>query len=291
MVDCDAGTIWLDVYDTGNSKKEASYLADTLMDRIRLLEKRGWRVKGCVTDNAAAELASMELVKEKYEREYKQAFVILTCGLHTASLAQGDLFPWPQERKKYEEKHGAGNTPWKSFDSWIKAIDLADEISREHRNRAKLRVQLKKVITGTDRFRDMKPLMPIQGSTVKMWTRTLVTDRFLQLHDAILYMLKWQNNKVIKTMIGEEARPRFYQYIHEMEHNKLAAILKETMGLLLPLYFFQKYCDANYPGSFVVAYEKWFTMAKETTDAIRKAGGALEEERIKYWESVLQKKN
>ena len=104
MVDCDAGTIWLDVSDTGNSEKEASYLADTLMDRIRLLEKRGRRVKGCVTDNAAAELASMELVKEKYEREYKQAFVILTCGLHTACLAQGDLFPWPQERKKYEEK-------------------------------------------------------------------------------------------------------------------------------------------------------------------------------------------
>jgi len=278
----------MDVYDTEGCKKDATYLADTLMERIRLLEKRGWKVKGCVTDNANAELASMELVKKKYEAEFKRLFVILTCGMHTASLAQADVFPWPSHRKQYAEKHGGQQGPWKPFDAWIAAIDLADEISMNVRNSAKLRAQLHKVITETERFKNMKPLMPIQGSSVKMWTRTLVTHRFQELHDAILYMLKWQNNKVLKTMVDDKSRARFYDYVQEMEHQKLAVTLREAMGFLTPLYFFQKYCDANYPGSFSVAIAKWNDMAQKTTDAIRTAGGTKVTERIEYWESVLQ---
>ena len=53
-----------------------------------------------------------------------------------------------------------------------------------------------------------------------MWTRTLVTHRFLELHDAILYMFTWQNNKVIKIMVNEEARGRFLQYVREMEKKR-----------------------------------------------------------------------
>jgi len=204
MVDCDAGTIWLDVYDAGSNKKDAAYLADTLMERIRALEKRGWRVKGCVTDNAASELASMEKVREIYEREYKRLFAVLTCARHTGSLAQGVVFPWPAYRKQQEEKFTLASLPWAHFTEWLEAVDVADEISREVRNRAKLRSQLHKVITDTPRFKDMKPLMPIQGNSVKMWTRTLVTQRFMELFDAILYMLTWQNNKVIKTMVDEK---------------------------------------------------------------------------------------
>ena len=148
--------------------------------------------------------------------------------------------------KKYQEKHGDGSGPWKPFDEWIAAIDWADEISKEIRNRAKLRAQLHRVITETERFKEMKPLMPIQGSSVKMWTRTLVTHRFLELHDAIQFMLKWQNNKGIKTMVDESSRARFYDYVHAMEQQKLAVPLRQAMDFLIPLYFFQKYCDANY---------------------------------------------
>ena len=166
------------------------------------------------------------------------------------------MLPWPAARQKYDEKHGADSGPWKPFLDWIQAVDLADEISKQVRNRAKLRAKLLTVIQNTERFSDMKPLVPIQGSAVKMWTRCLVTQRFLELHDAILYMFKWQNNKVLKTMVGDDARDRSHYYIREMDNN-LVVKARQALEFITPIYMFQKFCDANHPGCFSLAVSKW----------------------------------
>ena len=79
----------------------------------------------------------------------------------------------------------------------------------------------------------------------------------MELFHAILYMLAWQNNNVIETMVDEKGRAGFMQYVREMQRNDLATKLKKAYTFLMPLYFFQKYCDANYPGSFSVAISKW----------------------------------
>ena len=99
MADCSHGVFWIACYCTGDAKKDKEYLCRTLIQKLRDCEKRGWKCRGMVTDNAATELAAMELLKVEFEKEFKRAFVILRCILHTVSLAQGDVLPWPKVSK------------------------------------------------------------------------------------------------------------------------------------------------------------------------------------------------
>ena len=151
MADCSHGVFWIACYCTGDAKKDAEYLSSTLIQKLRDCEKRGWKCRGMVTDNAAAELAAMALLKVLFEKEFKRALVILRCILHTGALAQGDVLPWPSVRKDWEKKHPDEEATWKPFQEWWVALDLADEISRVVKNRAKLRDCLQKVITLVER--------------------------------------------------------------------------------------------------------------------------------------------
>ena len=82
----------------------------------------------------------MALLKPMFETEFKQILVVLSCILHTASLAQGDVLPMPSVRKTWggKETNQGKTASWSSFQEWYEALDDAEEISRAVKNRAKL---------------------------------------------------------------------------------------------------------------------------------------------------------
>ena len=233
----------------------------------RMLGQQVCEFMNLVTAGLAPRSTSMQAGSTRLSRS---AALYMSCWLVIVRLSfLGDVLPWPATRQKWENKQPPHTQApgWAGFKDWFDTLDQVDEISRAIKNRSKLRARLTRVINTVERFKDMKVVMPIQGSAVKMWTRTLVSLRYLQLHDPILFMLKGENHKVIKTMVGLESRPRFEEYVVLMQGG-LDRRCTEVLTFLMPLYKWQKFADANHPGCFQCGYQQWGIMKQQTLQAI-----------------------